>query len=52
MMVIVEQLVEYRLALSPGIKRQGREADHSPPTNAKFKKTWVYPSTPLYAFMA
>jgi hypothetical protein len=26
-------------ALSPGLKRQGREADHSPPTNAEVKKT-------------
>jgi hypothetical protein len=26
-------------AFSPGIKRPGREADHSPPTNAEVKKT-------------
>jgi hypothetical protein len=32
-------------ALSTGVKRQGREADHSPPTNAEVKKTWVYTST-------
>jgi hypothetical protein len=25
-------------ALSPGIKQQGREADHSPPTSAEVKK--------------
>jgi hypothetical protein len=25
-------------ALSPGVKRQGREADHSPPTSAEVKK--------------
>jgi hypothetical protein len=31
---------------------QGREADHSPPTNAEVKKTWVYTSTRPYAFMA
>jgi hypothetical protein len=30
---------EYRGALSPGIKRLGREADHSPPTSAEVKKT-------------
>jgi hypothetical protein len=30
----------------------GSEADHSPPTSAEVKKTWVYTSTPLYAFMA
>jgi hypothetical protein len=35
-----------------GAKRQGREADRSPPTSAKVKKTWVYTSTHLYAFMA
>jgi hypothetical protein len=29
-------------ALSPGLKRQGHEADHSPPTSAKVKKTFVY----------
>jgi hypothetical protein len=26
-------------ALSPGVKRPGREADHSPPTSAGVKKT-------------
>jgi hypothetical protein len=31
-------------ALSPGAKRQGREADHSPPTSAEVKKTWSYTS--------
>jgi hypothetical protein len=35
-----------------GVKRQGREADHSPPTNAEVKKMWIYTSTPPYAFMA
>jgi hypothetical protein len=39
-------------ALSPGVKRQGREADHSPPTSAEVKKMWIYISTPPYAFMA
>jgi hypothetical protein len=33
-------------ALSPVIKRPGRENDHSPPTNAEVKKTWAYTSTP------
>jgi hypothetical protein len=32
-------------ALSPGVKRPGREADHSPPNSAEIKKTWVYTST-------
>jgi hypothetical protein len=36
----------------PGIKRQGREADHSPPTSAEVKKMWICTSTPLYVFMA
>jgi hypothetical protein len=35
-----------------GVKRQGREADHSPPTNAEVKKMWIYTSTPPYVFMA
>jgi hypothetical protein len=30
-----------------GIKRQGRETDHSPPASAKVKKMWIYTSTPL-----
>jgi hypothetical protein len=29
------------VALPPGVKRQGREADYSPPTNAKVKNTWI-----------
>jgi hypothetical protein len=29
----------------PGVKRQGREADHSPPTKAEVKKMWIYTST-------
>jgi hypothetical protein len=48
-------LMLFRSALGstqPGIKRPGRVADHSPPTNAEVKKTWVYTSNPLYAFMA
>jgi hypothetical protein len=35
-----------------GVKQQGREADHSPPTSAEVKKMWIYKSTPLYVFMA
>jgi hypothetical protein len=35
-----------------GVKRPGREADHSLPTAAEVRKTWVYTSTPTYAFMA
>jgi hypothetical protein len=39
-------------ALSLAVKRQGREADHSPPASAEAKKMWIYTSTPPYAFMA
>jgi hypothetical protein len=39
-------------ALSPGVKRQGRDANHTPATSAKVKKMWIYTSTPPYAFMA
>jgi hypothetical protein len=42
----------YGGALSPGVKRAGREADHSPPTNAEVKKMWIYTSTHPYSFMA
>jgi hypothetical protein len=38
-------------ALSPGVKRPVREADHSPPTSGKVKKMWIYTSTTPYAFM-
>jgi hypothetical protein len=38
--------------LSPGVKRQGHEADHSPAASAQVKKMWLYTSTPPYTFMA
>jgi hypothetical protein len=38
-------------ALSPKVKRQGREASHSPPASAEVKKMRIYTSTPSYAFM-
>jgi hypothetical protein len=38
-------------ALSPTVKRPGREADHSSPASAEVKKMWIYTSTPTYAFM-
>jgi hypothetical protein len=37
---------------SPGVKQQGCDADHSPPSSAEVKKMWIYTSTPPYAFMA
>jgi hypothetical protein len=36
----------------PRVKRPGRETGHSPRTSAEVKKTWIYTSTPPYAFMA
>jgi hypothetical protein len=33
-------------ALSLGVKRPGRDADHSPPSSAEVKNTWSYTSTP------
>jgi hypothetical protein len=38
--------------LSLGVKRSGREADHSPPASAEVKKMWIYTSTPPYVFMS
>jgi hypothetical protein len=35
-------------AFTPGIKRLGREADRSPPSNAEVKKTWSCTTTPPY----
>jgi hypothetical protein len=37
--------------LSPGVKRPGCEADHSPPSSPEVKKLWFYTCTPPYAFM-
>jgi hypothetical protein len=39
-------------AFCPGIRRPGREADHSPPASTKDKKMWIYTSTPPYVFKA
>jgi hypothetical protein len=35
----------YRGLFSRGVKRQGREADHSPQISVEVKKTWVFPRT-------
>jgi hypothetical protein len=32
-------------ALSLGVKRSGRESDHSPPSTAEVKNAWGYTST-------
>jgi hypothetical protein len=34
------------VALSLGVKRPGREADHSPQSSAEVKNAWRYTSTP------
>jgi hypothetical protein len=39
-------------ALSPGVKRPEREADHSPSVSAEVKKMYLYTSTHPYTFMA
>jgi hypothetical protein len=39
-------------ALSLGVKRPGRRADHSPPSIAEVKNACSYTSTPQYVFMA
>jgi hypothetical protein len=39
-------------ALSPRVKRTGREDDHSPPASTEVKKMWINTSTAPYAFMA
>jgi hypothetical protein len=36
----------------PRVKRQGREAELSPPTSDKVKKTWIYTAISPYVFMA
>jgi hypothetical protein len=38
--------------LSLGVKRPGRETDHSPPCSAEVKNAWSYTPTPQYIFMA
>jgi len=35
-------------ALSPKEKRQGREANNSPPSSAEVKNAWSYPSICLH----
>jgi hypothetical protein len=34
-----------------GVKRLGREANHTPPSSAEVKNAWSYTSTPPYVFM-
>jgi hypothetical protein len=46
------QYYGYRGAISQGLQRSGREADHSPPASAEVKNMWIYTATPPYASMA
>jgi hypothetical protein len=39
-------------ALSSGVKRPGRKADHSPPTSARSRQYGSIHPLPLYVFMA
>jgi hypothetical protein len=39
-------------ALSPGVKRQVRKADHSPPNSVEDKEMWIFTPTPPYFLMA
>jgi hypothetical protein len=39
-------------ALSLRVKRQGREANHSPPSSSEVKNAGRYTSIPQYVFMA
>jgi hypothetical protein len=39
-------------AVSSSVKRQRREADHSPPTSAEVNKMWIYTAISPYVFMA
>jgi len=45
-MVFNLQISDLKLVLSLRVKRQGREADHSPTPTAQFKNAWSYTSTP------
>jgi hypothetical protein len=38
--------------ISPGVKRQGNEANHSPTATAEVKNMWIYTSTPPHAFIS
>jgi hypothetical protein len=40
------------VALSLGVRRQEREADHWRPPSAEVKNAWIYTSNPQYACMA
>jgi hypothetical protein len=41
----------YRGAISPVVKRTGSEADHSPPSNNKFKNGGAVPPLPHFSMV-
>jgi hypothetical protein len=45
---LTQPLIQWVLgSFSLGVKWLGHEADHSPPTSAEGKKTWIYTSIPI-----
>jgi hypothetical protein len=44
--LIEAPILRVTVAISVGVLRTGREADHSSPSNADFKYAWSYTSTP------
>jgi hypothetical protein len=50
MLMMIKRIIDNR-TLSPGIKRPGREADHSTPSGPEVKNAWSYSSTPPNVFM-
>jgi hypothetical protein len=45
------RLASYPIGIG-GSFSPGREVEHSTPTGAEVKKTWIYTSIPPYVFMA
>jgi hypothetical protein len=50
-MILIKSYTMGTGPFSPGVKRPGREADHSSLISVEVKM-WIYRSTPPYAFMA
>jgi hypothetical protein len=40
--------IQPTITTAPGVKRPGREADHSPPFNAYVRNVWRYTAIPLH----
>jgi hypothetical protein len=50
--LILPPTQRYRGAVSPGVKRHGREADRSPSSSAEVNECLSYTSIFTYAFLA